>query len=155
MRIGIDARELCGRPTGVGRHLAGLLNAWAVSERAGRHTFVIFAPTEPPGALPLPKNSSMHVVRGAGGTLWEQTSLPHAAKREQVDVFFAPGYTAPLRLTMPSIVLVHDLSFTSHPEWFRWREGLRRRLITKWSAARARLILTVSETARQEIIDTF
>jgi hypothetical protein len=25
MRIGIDARELCGRPTGVGRYLSGLL----------------------------------------------------------------------------------------------------------------------------------
>ena len=31
MRVAIDARELCGRPTGVGRYLAGLLTAWANS----------------------------------------------------------------------------------------------------------------------------
>ena len=133
MRIGIDARELCGKPTGVGRHLAGLLGAWDGSARAERHTFVLFAHDTP--VISLPRNATVRVVPGAGGTLWEQTALAHAANREQLDVFFAPGYTAPLRLTMPSVVLVHDLSFASHPEWFRAREGLRRRLFTKWAAA--------------------
>jgi hypothetical protein len=42
MRIGIDARELSGKPTGVGRHLAGLLGAWESSPHAARHTFVLF-----------------------------------------------------------------------------------------------------------------
>ena len=56
---------------------------------------------------------------------------------------------------MPSVALVHDLSFVSHPEWFRAREGLRRRLFTKWTAMRAKIILTVSQAARTEIIDTF
>jgi len=50
------------------------------------------------------------------------------------------------------VLLVHDLSFITHPEWFRWREGLRRRLVTRWASARARLVLTVSEASRTEII---
>jgi len=29
MRIAIDARELTGKPTGVGRYLASLLSAWS------------------------------------------------------------------------------------------------------------------------------
>jgi glycosyltransferase involved in cell wall biosynthesis len=52
-------------------------------------------------------------------------------------------------------VLTHDLSFTLHPEWFRVREGLRRRLLTNWAATRAALVLAVSETARNEIASTF
>ena len=36
MRVAIDARELCGRPTGVGRYLAGLLDAWSASDAARR-----------------------------------------------------------------------------------------------------------------------
>ena len=36
MRIGIDARELSGRVTGVGRYLAGLLREWSGGERAPR-----------------------------------------------------------------------------------------------------------------------
>jgi hypothetical protein len=145
MRIGIDARELCGKPTGVGRHLAGLLGAWGTSGRADRHTFVLFAHSTP--AMALPRNASLRVIGTTGGTLWEQTVLARAAGREHLDVFFAPGYTAPLRLTTPSVVLVHDLSFVSHPEWFRVREGLRRRLLTRWASNHAKVVLTVSEAA--------
>ena len=44
MRIGIDARELCGRATGVGRYLGGLLHEWArPGHAAGRHEFVLYA----------------------------------------------------------------------------------------------------------------
>jgi glycosyltransferase involved in cell wall biosynthesis len=56
---------------------------------------------------------------------------------------------------MPSVVLVHDLSFVSHPQWFRAREGLRRRLFTRWASARAATILAVSDTARLEIVETY
>ncbi len=151
MRIGIDARELCGRPTGVGRHLAGLLGAWNASPRAERHTFLLFTPGSP--AIPVSSRFSVRVLAGSGGTAWEQTTLANAANAENVDVFFAPAYTAPLRASAPVVLLVHDLSFLVHPEWFRWREGLRRRLFTKWSATRARSVLAVSESARREIID--
>jgi glycosyltransferase involved in cell wall biosynthesis len=162
MRIGIDARELGERPTGVGRHLAGLFSGWQTSARAARHTFVLFAPehfkqehiknavgafgTRPP---------EVRTAAGSGGTWWEQTTLARAANDAQLDVFFAPGYTSPLRLRMPSVLLVHDVSFASHPEWFQSREGLRRRLFTRWAAERAGMILTVSHTARHEIVDTY
>jgi glycosyltransferase involved in cell wall biosynthesis len=43
----------------------------------------------------------------------------------------------------------------AHPEWFSWKEGLRRRLVTRWSSHRAGLVLTVSEGARREILTHF
>ncbi|MSO56905.1 MAG: glycosyltransferase family 1 protein [Acidobacteria bacterium] len=152
MRIGIDARELCGTPTGVGRHLAGLLGAWSSDAAASQHTFVLYAPQaiDPPLG-----GAELRVVPGAGGTQWEQIALPAAARHDRLDVFFAPGYTAPLAWKIPTVVLVHDISFVAHPEWFRWKEGLRRRLITRWSSSRARLVLTVSESARREIVSYF
>jgi glycosyltransferase involved in cell wall biosynthesis len=152
MRIGIDARELCGKPTGVGRHLAGLLGGWGASKAAG-HTLLLYAHQTP--ATALPPNATLRVIPGAGGTRWEQIALPRAAQEDRVDVFFAPGYTAPLALNAPIVVLVHDLSFVSHPEWFRTREGLRRRLLTRWASQRARRVLTVSESARGEIVAQF
>ncbi len=152
MRIGIDARELCGKPTGVGRHLAGLLGGWSSDAAASQHTFVLYAPQ----AVHTPLHSAeRRVVPGAGGTQWEQIALPGAARQDRLDVFFAPGYSAPLTWKIPTVVLVHDISFVAHPEWFRWKEGLRRRLITRWSSHRAQLVLTVSETARREIISHF
>ena len=105
-------------------------------------------------ATPVP-NAELRVIPGAPGTAWEQLALPKATKQDQLDVFFAPGYTAPLLLNTPTVVLVHDISFAAHPEWFRWKEGLRRRLLTRWSSHHAALVLTVSEGARREIISHF
>jgi glycosyltransferase involved in cell wall biosynthesis len=152
MRIGIDAREMCGKPTGVGRHLSGLLRAWSADAAASRHTFILYA--HEPIDTPM-LNAELRVIPGSPGTAWEQLALPKAAKHDDLDVFFAPGYTAPLSLKMPTVVLVHDISFTAHPEWFRWKEGLRRRWLTRWSSEHAALVLTVSEGARREILSHF
>ena len=154
MRIGIDARELCGKPTGVGRHLAGLLAAWDADPAASRHTFVLYAHQVAQETAPF-RRGELRLVPGAGGTLWEQVALPQAARRDQLDVFLAPGYTAPLAWTVPTVVIVHDISFVAHPEWFGWREGVRRRLVTRSSSGRAKLVLTVSEAARREILSHF
>jgi glycosyltransferase involved in cell wall biosynthesis len=154
MRIGIDARELCGHPTGVGRHLSGLLGGWRDSQRAAGHSFILYTPSEI-GSIRLPPNADVRVVPGAGGTTWEQVSLPRVARRDQLNAFFAPGYSAPLALNTATVLLVHDISFVSHPEWYQHREGLRRRLLTRWSVAKAKTVLTVSEAAREEIVSEF
>lgn len=152
MRIGIDARELCGRATGVGRYLGGLLAEWADEERARAHEFVLYAPE--PVALPLDaRRFVVRIIPGAPGTWWEQVRLPKAAADDHLDVFFAPGYTAPLRLRTPTVVAIHDLSFVAHPEWFRPREGIRRRLLTRRSAERARAVITISSFSRQELME--
>src|SRR5688572_1226292 len=137
MRIGIDARELCGRPTGVGRHLSGLLREWSTAPAASGHTFVLYSHE---AITPPLRGAELRVIPGSPGTKWEQVALPGAAKHDRLDVFFAPGYTSPLLLKTPSVVLVHDISFAAHPEWFRLKEGLRRRLLTRWSCDRARLV---------------
>jgi glycosyltransferase involved in cell wall biosynthesis len=155
MRIGIDARELCGRPTGVGRHLSGLLGGWRTSQKAAVHSFVLYAPSQMPSDGAPDPAFDVRVVPGSGGTRWEQLSLARAARRDRLDAFFAPGYSAPLSLATPTVLLVHDISFVTHPEWFRTREGLRRRLLTRWSASKAKTVLTVSESARAEIATQF
>jgi glycosyltransferase involved in cell wall biosynthesis len=156
MRIGIDTRELTGRPTGVGRYLGELLGAWAdpAAGVAERCQFVLYGPSAlPPGAAArvAPLRPAVRVLRGLGGTWWEQLTLPAAASRDGLDVFFAPAYTAPLRLSCPVVLTIHDLSYFAHPEWFGWREGFRRRLVTRQAARRAAAVLTVSEFSRAEI----
>ena len=67
MRIGIDARELCGHATGVGRYLGGLLREWSDDTRARAHEFVLYAPesiTLPLDAHRFPSRT----IAGSGGT---------------------------------------------------------------------------------------
>jgi glycosyltransferase involved in cell wall biosynthesis len=158
VRIAIDARELCGRPTGVGRYLAHLLEAWDSLAEAADHRFALYVPAPgawgaPPGTLPV---SRLHVetreVPGGSGTWWEQVHLSAALRRDAPDVFFAPAYTSPLAIRIPTVLTVHDLSFLAHPEWFPLAMRLRQRVVTTLAARRARTILTVSEFSREEIV---
>ena len=152
MRIGIDARELCGEPTGVGRYLRGLLDQWSANEDASRHQFILYS--HQPLSLALDAHRfATRAVAGSGGTRWEQLQLPMAVAPDNLDVFFAPAYSAPLLLRVPLVVLIHDVSFTAHPEWFGAREGLRRRLFCRRSAAAANAIVTVSEFSKRELSD--
>jgi len=151
MRIGVDARELGGQPTGVGRYLQRLLREWGLSTEARAHQFSLYSPD---GAIAMPPDLEGEIVRvkGAGGTRWEQGALASALRRDRPDVFFAPGYSGPLLAAVPLVVVMHDVSFAAHPEWFRPREGWRRRLVARMTARRARSVLTVSEFSRGEIV---
>ena len=149
MRVAIDARELCGRPTGVGRYLTGLLDGWSRSDAMRRHAWTLIAPRTIERSTRWA--ATIEVAAGGGGTLWEQVTLPRAVAAVKPDVFFAPGYTAPLTVAAPLVLTIHDLSFFAHREWFSFREGARRRLLTAWSARRAKAIVTDSEFSKAEI----
>jgi glycosyltransferase involved in cell wall biosynthesis len=149
MRVAVDVRELCGRPTGVGRYLAGLLEAWSDNAVAQRHQWALYAHARP--TLPDRWDEHFRLIEGGGGTMWEQRALPAALRAHRPDVLFAPGYTAPLTVPAPVVLTVHDVSFFAHPEWFSFREGTRRRLLTAWSARRARRVITDSVFSQSEI----
>jgi glycosyltransferase involved in cell wall biosynthesis len=151
MRIGIDGRELSGDVTGVGRFLQRLLREWTLSASGRSHRFSIYSP-DGRTALAPDFPGEVVLVPGAGGTRWEQQALAAAVRRDQLDVFFAPGYSAPLLSGVPFVVAMHDVSFLAHPEWYGWREGTRRRTLARWSAARARRVVTISQFSQAEIV---
>ncbi|MGE3276302.1 MAG: glycosyltransferase family 4 protein [Vicinamibacterales bacterium] len=149
MRIAVDARELCGKPTGVGRYLAELLREWSDGP-AARHEWVLYA-HEPP-VVPPAFAGVVELLPGAGGTRWEQWDLGRRLRARRPDVLFAPAYTAPLVAPCPVALTIHDVSFFALPDEFRLREGMRRRLLTRLSARRARVVLTDSAFSRGEIV---
>lgn len=151
MRVAIDARELAGHATGVGRYLSELLTAWRDAGVDRRHVLHLVSPARPT-LVPSGLRAEIDVIPGDGGTLWEQWDYQRALTRLRPDVVFAPGYTAPLAAPAPTVVAIHDVSFFAHPEWYSWREGTRRRLITAWSARRARLVLAPSAFSAAEIV---
>jgi glycosyltransferase involved in cell wall biosynthesis len=152
LHIGVDGRELIGHPTGVGRYLHALLREWA-QDPSTPHRVTVWLPSDPTAELlTLGPRISFAVERASrAGTWWEQTTLANAVNRAGVDVFFAAAYSGPLRVRCPIVLAVYDVSFCAHPEWFRWPEGMRRRWFTRWSAARAALVVTISEFSASEI----
>lgn len=152
VRIGVDARELLGHATGVGRYLGELLRRWAVRADAPTRRFILYSP-EPLriwGQTP-PESVTARVLPGGRGTWWEQTALRNAARHDRLDAFFAPAYTAPVASGVPLAVTIHDISFIAQPRWFRPRERWRRRALTTYAARHASVVFTDSMFSRSEI----
>jgi glycosyltransferase involved in cell wall biosynthesis len=151
LRIGVDARELLGDRTGVGRYLGEIMRRWCARADAAKRRFILYAPEPLPLQFPLGTAEYRIVGRGRG-TWWEQTSLRRSVRADKPAVFFAPAYTAPVGTGAPLAVTIHDVSFVAHPEWFRAREGLRRRMLTRYAARAAAIVLTDSDFSRAEIM---
>lgn len=149
MRLAVDARELSGRPTGVGRYLGGLLRAWSAEAADHGHELLIYAPA--PLGITLGPRARVRLLPGAGGTVWEQHALPAALRADRADVLFSPAYSTPLLTRVPRVLALHDLSFVARPDWFARREGLRRRWLARLGASAARAVITISEFSRGEI----
>jgi glycosyltransferase involved in cell wall biosynthesis len=137
VRIAIDARELRGKPTGVGRFLAEILAVWETMPDAQAQEFILLAPD---GVAPH------------AGIVWEQIVLPQLVRKAGADVLFSPAYSGPMLPPVPMVVAIHDVSFAAHPEWFTWREGARRRTTVQLAARAATRVVTISQFSKREIV---
>jgi glycosyltransferase involved in cell wall biosynthesis len=153
--VGIDARELQGRPTGTGRYLRSLLRVWL---RSTSDAFLAYfngaAPADP--VLRDPRIT----VRVLGeepqrGWLWQERRLAPAVLADRVDVLFCPAYTCPLSARVPRVTTVHDLSFFALPGDFTLRDGFRRRTLVAASIRASARIMAVSDFTRREITARF
>jgi glycosyltransferase involved in cell wall biosynthesis len=155
MRIAVDARELFGRPTGVGRYIKNILRVW--QGMTLQHEVSLYSIEDRHSQLPPDLKRDVFRLRpvplGYSGVraLWEQIELPRALRKDGADVFFSPAYSIPLLLPCPGVVIIHDISFEAHPEWFSAREGFRRRFLCSRSAKKAKLVITDSEFSKREI----
>src|SRR4029078_4935920 len=84
LTIGIDARELLGEPTGVGRYLGELLRRWTTRADAPARRLVLYTPESLPFLRTVPDTADIReVVAGSGrGTWWEQTHLRRAIRSD-------------------------------------------------------------------------
>lgn len=152
--VGIDGRELGGRPTGTGRYLQQLVRHW----REAGDTLVVYsdgpAPADPVLAHPAVRARPLG-RGGARGLVFQQWLLPRAARADGLDVFFSPAYSCPLALDVPRVTAVHDLSFFACPEDFTLADALRRRVLTAASMRASRRVPVCSDFTARELARLF
>jgi glycosyltransferase involved in cell wall biosynthesis len=151
MRIGVEVAALSGRRTGVGHYLARLLQELLVREDGHEYVLLSHHPLDPadPG------------IRGAiladahfrpSRWLWMQTVLPHALRSEGIQVSCFTNSLAPLRQHVPAVVVIHDASVFLVPQQHTLRRRVARSALVPMIARRARAVVTVSETARCDLV---
>ena len=145
MRVLLDVSAVPRRPVGAGVYTVALARALAARDELELHLLARrddgdrwhdIAPGTPVHAdAPAPRPARI---------AWEQLVAPRLAARLGVDVWHGPHYTMPVRLPIPAVVTVHDMTFFDHPEWHeRGKVEFFRRMI-RASARRARLLVCVS-----------
>jgi glycosyltransferase involved in cell wall biosynthesis len=105
----------------------------------------------PPGA---PANL-VRGPRGEPGRRWWLWGIRQTMKQSGAQIFHGTNFEVPYLGTAPSILTIHDLSPWRDPAWHEDASRVRRR--TPWLVRlrRARMIVTVSEAVRREVISFF
>lgn len=166
MKIGIDARFLTHPQSGGFKtYTENLVTALARVDT--ENEYILYVDRSPDGQSKLPAGSNFtyRVVSGALpmiGMPWrEQVGLSRQVPKDKIDLFHSPCLTAPLRLSIPLVITVHDMIW-AFPERFS-RDGTRsiqrklmewyNRLIPKYASGYASAVITVSQASKESIID--
>ncbi len=150
MRIGVEGRTLQGERYGVARYLVNLLRNLVELEGEEEYLVYLSTPTAPLGfASPRLR---LEALRRAPGLTWRHLRLPLAMRRDEVDLHYSPSYFLPLLKVCPSVVVVHDITFKVHPEWFARDRRFRFDDLFWREVKRAERIITVSEHSKRDIV---
>lgn len=153
MKIAIDAHDLEGRRTGVGRYLINLLRNWTDANNEYLLYFQQNIPKDPVLTSSCFKNKIIKApLSFKSNALWQHLLLPEALKKDKPDVLFSPSYLLPFNWKDKSAVVLHDISFEAHPEWFSPANRFLLKFVSKRAAQKATTIITVSEFSKKEIL---
>jgi glycosyltransferase involved in cell wall biosynthesis len=166
MRIGIDARFLTHPQVGGFKtYTENLVNTLADIDSKNEYFLYIDRPPNAQTKLPSRPNFVSRVVPGTLpiiGMPWrEQVALTRQAKYDQLDLLHSPSLTAPLSSPCPFVLTIHDMiwynpqKYAQHQPWSAHRQLMHwyYRLIPRFAARKAALIITVSHAAKKSIIE--
>jgi len=158
IRVGINGRVLTKpSPGGVGRYTHRLLAELAADggDADGCSPVAVGAA----GVSDLPDGvkatGTVPTHSGLRAHIWEQVSLPRILTSEKYDVFHTPAGQPPVLSRTPLVTTIHDISPITHPEWFSDAYVALYRVLTPLAVRASDCIITVSEFARDEIVDVY
>lgn len=156
MRVAIDATALGGGGGGDETMMRGLLSGLGVvAQDADR--FVVLARDGVGLPSGVGEREQLPVLRMPRhpGPAHVLVGLPAALRRAgTVDLVCVVNH-APVRSAVPLALIVQDLSFHHHPEWYPWAGRQRLNRIVPRQARAAASVLTVSEHSRRDLIATY
>lgn len=160
MKIGMNALFFRHPATGSGQYMLHLLAALAELDQDNEYVLLGPQPLKngngartafPYQAHPLPgliaKRENIEKV------VWEQFAGPVAARRAGVDIFHVPYFAPPLLPRTPTVVTIHDVIPLRLPAYRTDAKVRAYMSLIARAAHNATRIITVSQHAKQDIID--
>ncbi|WP_273652150.1 glycosyltransferase family 4 protein [Cellulomonas fimi] len=148
-RVGIDAHVLDGKFQGSRTWVLETLRRAPLL--AADLTFVVYSGDPARTAALLGDVPVEHRRLPPGGPVGRNLRFwPRAVRQDGLDVLVTQ-YFSPPRFARRQLVVVHDVLFETHPEFFGRGTRWRNKLLVGWSARRAGTVATVSEYSRAQI----
>ena len=151
MIIYINGRFLAQKVTGVQRYAIETIKEM---DKLNLNTeIIILHPKNIINKLEL-SNIKLQQIGKNTGHLWEQLTLPIYLRKKNKHVkLLSFGNIAPI--LFPGYVVIHDISFKTHPSHLNWKFVLWYRIITRLNIKRYKHIFTDSEFSKNEILKNY
>ncbi|MFL5733693.1 MAG: glycosyltransferase family 4 protein [Chloroflexia bacterium] len=149
MRIGIDAHMIGTRETGNETYCRGLIEGFAQLEDDNEYLIYLASPDVLPSV-----NGHGRLLRRdlrKQSNVWRLTlGFAQASRGDRLDLLHS-SYNVPLFASCRLVVSVHDISFVHFPEFFSKRDLRIMLNYIPYSMKRAQQVITLSESAAQDI----
>ena len=149
-RVGIDGHVLTGKYQGSRTYIENILREIGRQDQHNQYIIYSYAPEETASAFPYANFEHVPIgMRSSSARLlfyW-----PWAKHRHRLDILLTQ-YIGPPFFGGLQFVMVHDLLFESHPQFFPTLMRWRLQWLCRRSALRAERVFTVSRYSREELI---
>jgi glycosyltransferase involved in cell wall biosynthesis len=161
MRIAINCQILSVNHLGIGRYTENLVKALADVDEENKYLLLVNSRVN---LAKLPQQDNFQVLTTGipiVGTktriLWEQLWLPFSLLGKGVDLVHFPDLSLPVLplLDCPYVVTIHDLTHYAFREAYTLGKVLYKRCTTPLAVRGASRIIAVSESTKQDIVETF
>ena len=147
----INGRFLTQKITGVQRYALEVLKQFDNMNLSRK--IIVLCPNTDLFNVPKLKKIKIMKIGKLKGHAWEQISLPLYVKRNYNSDLLSMCNLAPI--IFPGYVVIHDISFKTHPEHLNKKFALWYRFVTKMNIRRYKHIFTVSNFSKSEILSEY
>lgn len=123
----------------------------AIYQLDKRNQYLVFLPSPPLPDLPQQRKNWQYQVVGPR-KLWNIFGLPRVLFQRKPDLVFNPGHYSPIYSPAPLVVSIMDLGYLRFPEQFTKPIYWKLKFWTGLSIKRARHILAISKSTKNDII---
>ena len=154
MRIAFDGTALRPGRTGVGYYTEHLLHHLA--QEAVNDELIVVSNRPIETTTPLPERVRIATPSwNAPRLVWMQALAPTALREVEADVAHFTNGMVPLASRVPTVVTIHDMSLRLYPRYHPPRRVLLNGPLVDLSARRADAVITVSESAKNDIVRVY
>ena len=157
MRIGIEAQRVFRRNKH-GMDYVVLQEIKELQKLDTKNEYFVFVAPGVDRCLKDTKNVHIIVIGESFYPVWEQITLPRAAKKYNLDILHCTSNTAPIYCDIPLVLTLHDIIFLeprdkNNKSLYQNMGWLYRRKVVPKILDKCRRIITVSNFEKQNIIN--